>query len=124
MPGKKKLSPEQQRQFDDYVSQLSFRNSVAKKYLEKGINVNESPYNKVNLKQDTIVKVRGGSYKKENPLYAAGPSILARNEIRKKMDEFNQYRFDNIQPHTTQEKNKKTGRIDVFGVGIFNKQKK
>lgn len=40
------------------------------------------------------------------------------------MNEFKQYSFTNIQPHNTQEENKKTGRIDVFGVGVFKKQKK
>ena len=117
---KKKLNAEQKKKLNSYIDQLAFRNSVIKDYNKKGINIVDKKFQNINFKNDTIVKVRGGSYNPKKPIYAVGPSIIARNEIKKEMSNFNQ--FNNIQTETVLEKNKKTGKIDLYKTAIFKKK--
>lgn len=120
---KKKLNAQQKKKLNSYIDQLAFRNNVIKDYNKKGINIVDKKFQNINFKNDTIVKVRGGAYNKnqENIIRRGIPGRIATNKIENQMKRFNQFDRTKIQIGTVFEKNKKTGEIDLFKTAVFKK---
>ena len=115
--------PDPKKKLKSYIDQLAFRNSVIKDYNKKGINIVDKKFQNINFKNDTIVKVRGGSYnpKESNIIRRGIPGRIATWEIENQMRKFEQYDRTKIQTGTVFEKNKKTGKIDLYKTAVFKK---
>lgn len=121
---KKKLNAEQKKKLNSYIDELNFRNSVIKDYNKKGINILDKDFQNINFKNDTIVKVRGGTYnRKHNIIRRNIPYRLATWEIENQMRKFEQYDRTKIPTRTVFEKNKKTGKTDLYKTAVFKKNK-
>ena len=120
---KKKLNAQQKKKLNSYIDQLAFRNNVIEDYNNKGINIVDKKFQNINFKNDTIVKVRGGAYNKnqKNIIRRGIPGRIATNKIENQMKRFNQFDRTKIQIGTVFEKNKKTGKIDLFKTAVFKK---